>query len=349
MTLQELFNSEVDFDALLALGRQGLAWWVDELSAMLPDALRDRLSSRPRVWIEPESGGWRAWRSGRRIDLSPAAAARTRIGLLAAPEAVLVRDIAVPRLPAADVRRMVALDIDRLSPLAPELIHYDVAIPDRDPDGGRQRAFLAILPRTEATQLLDRAKADGYQPAALAVRSDPPDAAPRFDFLPQILAAEGRAPAGRTALAWRLAAVGLVLVNVAVLVGRDIVDVNRLRAATDAQAPLVQAVTRMRHRVEAEDNRRRALLARGRRGDPLRVIDVLTQALPAGAWAQHLEWNGQTLRIVGFARPDIDMAAAIRGTGAFANPRVLTSTSTTGSAQYAPFDITADGRPEPRP
>ena len=63
---------------------------------------------------------------------------------------------------------------------------------------------------------------------------------------------------------------------------------------------------------------------------------------------QHLEWNGDALRIVGFKRQDIDMAAAIRGSGAFANPRALAAEPTAGPTPIRPFDITADARPAPR-
>src|SRR5271155_4040383 len=72
MTLQELLNSEMDLASLAALARQGLAWWIDELTAMLPPAWRDRLSSRPRTWIEPRAaGGWGGWGGGRRWRARP--------------------------------------------------------------------------------------------------------------------------------------------------------------------------------------------------------------------------------------------------------------------------------------
>jgi Tfp pilus assembly protein PilN len=122
------------------------------------------------------------------------------------------------------------------------------------------------------------------------------------------------------------------------------IAVDRQSQAVDGQQPVVDAVQRLRRRVETEDAARRGLLVRGRRGDPLRMLNALTQAIPAGAWVQHLEWNGQTLRIVGFKRQDIDMAAAIRGSGAFTNPRALTAEPATGATSTRPFDITADVR-----
>lgn len=350
MTLQELLNSEVEFADIAALARQGLAWWFDELTAMLPPVWRERLSSRPRTWIEPRAaGGWRVWKDGRPLE-DPGArpTAQARIGLLAPPGAVLLRETPVPRMTAADVRRMLSLDIDRLSPLAADLIHYDMEILERGEGEGPQRVLLGIIPRDEAARLLARARADGLAPVALAARAERDDLPPRFDFLPQILRAQGQNPGDRTRL-YLWAAVGaLILANIAVLVGRDIIDVSRIRAEVEGQRPVVDAVLRLRRRVQGEEARRRELLARGRRGDPLRMLDVLSQALPAGAWVQHLEWNGQTLRLVGFKRQDIDLAAAIRGSGAFTNPRALTAEPAAGPTPLRPYDITADARPEPR-
>jgi general secretion pathway protein L len=355
MTLQELLNSEMDLASLAALARQGLAWWLDELSAMLPPAWRERLSSRPRIWIEPRSaGGWRVWKDGRPVDAPVGAKSAgldqgSRIGLVAPVGAVLLRETAAPRMTAADVRRMLALDIDRLSPLAADLIHYDMEILDRGEAEGTQRVMLGIIPRDEAARLLDRARADGVEPVALATRAERDDLPPRFNFLPQVLRAEGQTTGDRTRLYLWVAVGALILANLAVLVGRDIIDVNRVRAAVEGQRPVVDAVMRLRRRVQNEEARRRDLLARGRRGDPLRMLNVLTQALPAGAWVQHLEWNGQSLRIVGFKRSDIDLAAAIRGSGVFTNPRALAAEPTVGPTPVRPFDITADARPEPQP
>jgi general secretion pathway protein L len=349
MTLRELFNSEVDVADLFERARQGLNWWFDELAAMAPRILRDRLASRPALWIEADGEDWRLSRDGRPVALSPAVLARSRVGLLASSGSVFLRQVTLPRMPVSDLRRMVALDLDRLSPLSPDLVHFDLLVTDREPIGGRQAVTLALMLRTEAAALLNGARQAGYRPAALSVPSEAGEGPPRFDFLPQALASEGVARTNSAARGWRLAAVALVLVNLGVLVGRDVIDVQQLQAQVDAQTPTVQAVLRLRHRVEAEDAHRRGLIASGRRGDPLHVVDAVTRALPTGAWVQRFEWNGQTLRLIGYGRRGVEMATALRASGVLTNPRVLTSPATTGPTAFIPFDITADAGPEPRP
>jgi general secretion pathway protein L len=351
MTLEELLNSEMDLDSLAALARQGLAWWIDELSAMLPTAWRERLSSRPRTWIEPKpAGGWRVWKDGRLTEATPARGPKAPpIGIVVPPEIALVREIVAPRMPPADVRRMLSLDIDRLSPLAPELIHFDLEVIERDGEDGRQKVLLALLPRSEAERLWNEALRDGYEPKAMALGVVGEPGRQRFNFLPQTLAGLGVAGGSRRRVYAWWAAVALIVVNLGVLVGRDIIDVSRVSQAVDGQKPVVDAVLRLRRRVETEDARRRDLIAQGRKNDPLRLLDTLSQALPPGVWTQHLEWNGQTLRIVGFKPQDIDVAAALRGSGAFTNPRAQGNGPTAGPTAIRPFDITTDARPEPRP
>lgn len=352
MTLSELLNSQMDFASLSALARRGVLWWLDELSALLPAAWRARLSSRPRLWVAPGAGGgWRVWRDGQ-AGLEGQIPDRDldRVGLLLDPHAVLVREIPVPRMPLADIRRMVALDIDRLSPLSTDLIHFDIDVLNRDVDGGHRAARLGLVPKDRAAALLSHARQAGLAPLAMAAMVDGADYPPRFDFLPQAKAAAGDPPASRARAYWWAGAGALILANLAILVGRDIVETSRLSSVVEAQAPGVEAVLRLRRRVTAEDARRRAMIVAGHRSEPLHLLDVLTQTLPPAAWVERLEWNGQTLRLVGFRREGNDIPAAIRGTGAFTNPRALTGESPAGAAgaAFRPFDITADARADPK-
>src|SRR3974390_3108478 len=99
MTLQELLNSQMDLQSIAAAARQGLAWWIDELAALLPPSWRSRLSSRPRVLAEPlAAGGWQFWYDGRPFEGDrPPRSAEGVVGLLLPPGAVLAREIQVPR------------------------------------------------------------------------------------------------------------------------------------------------------------------------------------------------------------------------------------------------------------
>jgi hypothetical protein len=348
MTLEELLNSEMDLNSIAALARQGFDWWMDELAAMLPPAWRARLASGPRVWAGPEPDGtWRFWKDGRPL-AGGAPTRETRVGVLLPAGAVLTRETPTPRMPAADVRRMLSLDIDRLSPLAPGLIHFDMEIIDRDVKAGAreaagQRVLVGIVPRALAAAVWNEARAQGLEPVALAARVEGGEGR-RFDFLPAVRAAAGVTGAGRVASYWWAGVAALLVVNLAVLVGRDSLGVQRLADLVDAQRPAVNAVQALRRRVEGENRRRLDLVTRAQKAEPLAMLSALTQALPANTWVRRLEWNGQTLHIAGDRGASTDLAAAIRGSGAFANPRAAANTPAAGAAETRPYDVTADAR-----
>jgi len=369
MTLQELMNADVR--AIGGLVRQGFAWWIDELAAMLPRGWRSLFSSRPKVLAEPLSaGGWRYWKDGRSIAADgPGGALRSQVGLLLPPGAVLTREVQFPRLPLADVRRMVTLDLDRLSPLRPELVYVDVEVVDRDAAEGRQTVLVGVLPRAVAARHLEAARDAGLSPKALSAavpRASPPESlqqslqqspqqspfespAIRFDFLPAVRRASGEAAPGGASRLWWAAVAALIVVNLGVLIGRDILATSRLRDAVGAQRGAVDVALALRRRVEAETVLRQELVTRGMRNEPLRMLGALTTAIPAGAWVQHLEWNGQTLRVVGFKSAEVDMFAALRGSPAFTNPRAAGADAAPRAGAGQPFDITVDAGKRPRP
>lgn len=348
MSLQDVLNSEMDFHSLAALARRGLSWWVHELADMLPAAWRERLSARPRLFaLRLDDGRWRLWRDGRQLsDGLTRSDARAVIGVLIPRGAVLVRKVETPPMAAADVRRMLTLDIDRLSPLDSALVHFDFEILDRGGPDKSQVVLLGVVERAAAAGALEAAREAGLRPGRLSVDLGEGDFAPRFDFLPAVADAGGGRGFGRRNLWWAAVAL-LMAANLAAFIGRDMIDVGDWRALVEAQRPGAGAALRLRERVEAEEARRRDLIARGARGEPLKILDALTRALPSSAWIQHLEWNGETLRIVGFNSGGADIGSVLTGTGQFANPRAQATDVAPRTASGRPYDVSADRRPGP--
>jgi Tfp pilus assembly protein PilN len=133
------------------------------------------------------------------------------------------------------------------------------------------------------------------------------------------------------------------------LVVRDMVDVSKLQRLVDDQQGAVAAASQLRRRVQSEESQRQDLIARQMQNDPLHILDALTRAIPASAWVQRLEWNGQTVRIVGFRTGEADLPAALRASSVFSNPRAASGEAPAKSGAQPPFDITADAPRRPRP
>jgi hypothetical protein len=346
LNLKDIMNA--DLRTVGQWARDGLAWWLEELSGLVPAGWRPR-SARPSLVAQPhKDGAYRLMQDGVPLDAAHAASLQNRRVDLVLPQGeVLVREIELPLLSPKDTRHMVALDIERLSPMRADATFFDTEVIGRDEERRRQSLLLGVIERGAAVRALEHARAAGLEPAAMGVASRRGDQR-HFDFMPALRHASGvRSPGGRLPQWWALAA-GLIAINVAVLVFRDMADVSAMRRSVESQKPAVDAALRIRKRVEDENTRRIALLRRRAAAEPLRILNAATLALPAGAWTQHYEANAKTVRLVGYKPPAVDLTAAVRASPVFANPRSQTmDVSAPGANGAQPFDIVADVRKGP--
>ena len=337
MTLQGLLNA--DMQTLGQWIRQGWAWWIDELSGLLPASMRAGAANRPRLIAQPAGEGYRLYKDGRELSATrPPKPLRVTLAL--APEAVLIREMTYPPLPLRDVRRMVELDIDRLTPFRAQAVYFDLENVRQHPDG-RREVRLGVVNRLAATEALRRAEAWNLEPLALGIVEGGES---HFDFLPAIRAAAGVGSPERRRLYWWGAVAALTAVNLLVFVGLDMADVAALQRTIDSQRPSADVALKLRHRVEGERDRRASLLARRIEGEPLRVIAAASGALARDAWVQRLEWNGRAVRLSGYKSGAYDVLAAMRGSPAFANVRSVASDVPAKLASGQPFDIVAEVR-----
>ncbi len=324
---------DADMATLARSLRRGWLWWTGELALLVPRPWRDGNAAAGVLAEPPELPGqaFRLSRRGRAI--APGTSPRGRVMLALPVGDVLVREVAVPAtLGPADLRRMLALDIDRLTPLDAAAVFFDVA--RSAPDTAR----LAVVKRGRATDALAAAAAAGLSPAALCIVED---GRPRFDFLPSLRAA-GVAPArGAVRERWWAAVGVLALANVATLVLRDRADVGALADAVEAQQPELAVATAARTRVAGERARRAGIAARRARAEPLAALAAVTAALPGGAWVQRYAWDGRTVRLIGYQRGAIDLAAALRRAPRLTDVRASTSDVPAQLEAGQPFDVTA--------
>jgi len=305
----------------LALLARGLEWWRAELGALLPAGWRRGTSDRLIAWADAQ-GHHLAWSGpagevalppGERPALSPV--------LVLSAEEGLIRRLDLPALPLADLRRLVGLDLDRLTPFLPALALADVVV--EASAGDRVRVAVGVVRRDHARAALARAAEAGLRPAALALRDETGQA--RFDFLPALSAAERPARRGwaqvRPGMLWGGAG-GLALVTLGAMSWRDEAGLDALRQRLDAARPAVTAARALRDSTAAETDRRARLRARQREADPLTLLAALTAALPDGAWVQRLEWDGSGLRLAGWAQGgEAGILAALAAVPAFQSAR----------------------------
>jgi general secretion pathway protein L len=344
MNLKELLNS--DLGAAGQMLRAGFDWWVAELAELVPASLRAGGRRRAPILahVADDGASFRLTRDGAELGrVAGPGRGGGQVDIVLSPAQALTREVELPILPAKDTRRLLALDLDRLTPLPADAIYHDAEVIARHPAEGRQRAFLGVVPRATAEAIVARAEAYGLTPQAMSV-ADPADGTLRLDLLRAMRTGAAGGASDRRKAFWWTAAAGLMAINVVLLVARDMADVNQLREAVGSQRATVGAATRMRQRVIGESTARAALVARQERNEPLRVVNAVTIALPPGAWVQRFEWNGRSVRITGHKPAGFDLMAALRASPVLANPRALGGDVPTGSNASQPFDVSADVR-----
>lgn len=335
MNFKDLLNT--DHEAIIQWLLHAFRWWVDELMGMVPPEWRDRLTHRTLTVAELSDSGviYRRTDSGQRLADKP----RGRIKLALPSDQVLIRQIELPILPTSDLKRMVTLDIDRLTPFRADQVLFDTEVTGRDDENGRQKLLLGIVPRSAAARLIEQARAYAIEPASVGVAAGP-GAGGTLDFLPALREVEGGAGARRRAgYAWIAVGV-LAAFNLFMLNYRDASATAQLREAVESQQAPVTVAMRLRDKVQKEAMRRADLLKQMKQTAPLPVIEAVTQALPDDAWIERFEWNGRTVHIRGFRKDSPDLLAKLEASPVLRNAHSLTPDSRT--ALNGTFDLAAD-------
>ena len=330
---------------MTTLGRQlkeATRWWLDELSAMMPAwARRERKAITGLVATYGVDGTLRL--DGDPTPLGDADPDRAlRPATLLIPESLcLVRTLALPAMRRADLRKLVALDLDRLMPFAADTAYADVSLMGVNAVDGKIDAAVAALPKAQIKTIQATAIAAGLAPRAIGI-ADAEGGSLRFDFLPGLVG-DGLAEPARsgTAFWWGLVAL-LFAFNIGILIFRDVERVSQLSMLVETQQPASGAARRLAQRIAVENNARSELLTRRERDNALGALAFVTRATPAGVWIQRYSWNGETLRLAGYKQSNADVIAALRKSGGFASVRASTSDIAAESATGQPFDITAE-------
>jgi general secretion pathway protein L len=313
-------------------------WWTGELLGLLPPDWRERLSRRSNAIAEMRGGQlvYRNPENGQPLAVKP----RGPITYLVPANDVLVREVELPLLPMSDVRRMLALDIDRLTPFQAEQVYFDADIVSRDQESGRQRVAVGVLPRARAEAVLEEARSHDLAPAALGVKGG--EGAPAFDFLAAMRDAQGGDAAQRRSLYWWAGAAALLALNLVIFTWHDSASLDELRQSVESQQGPVSVALRTRERVDHEAAQRAKLLDTKHKSAPLPVLDAVTAAMPQDAWVRRFEWNGRSVHIIGARKTSQDILARLEASPGLRNARSQNNEAHTDAAGYTGFEFTAD-------
>lgn len=324
---------DTDIGTLARALAAGWRWWIDEMAGMMPAALR------PRPGI---ARGQRLRWDGTRLTGTAGGPLPQpgRASVLIDAELVLTRVVERPALPLADLKRLIALDLDRLTPFAAGDAYYDVAVLGPGVAPGTVAVAVSVMPKPMAAALATACAEAGVVPRAIGVTAPGGDTL-AADFAAP-LRADGLIPAGSRAAPywWGLVALLFVL-NLGLFVYQDIARLRSLQALVDNQAPTASAARTLATRIQQEETRRRTLIAERQTRDPLAVLSLTSRTLPRGVWIERLAWDNGSYRISGYKPASLNLLKLLRDSGRFDAIRTTVADVATEAAEGEPFDISA--------
>jgi hypothetical protein len=232
---------------------------------------------------------------------------------------------------------MVSLDLDRLMPFPAGAAVHALRIQGRDPARNRQTVVLAAAHRAVAMQAVEQALAFGLDP----IRLQPADA--DLDLLPGLRTDGGER---RRRLYWGATLVALIVLNLFLLVFRDVNEVSRLRDLVEEQRPAATIGLRLQRAAVEEHEARRSLETLRQARSPTRTLSAVNDTLPAGAWVHRLASNESAVRLTGYRNETTDVLGPFRASPIFAGARNASETTQPEAASgRRAYDIAANLRP----
>lgn len=332
---------DLDMSSLGGILQNGFRWWIDELSGLLPAKFRRR--ARPITGQIFDAGEDGEFFTDGDLHLGGSNGPPIAATILLPADMVLIRDVALPALRLPDLRKLVALDLDRLMPFPADSAYADVVIDDsgKAAPQGKLPSRVAAISKAKLNNVYQSALGNGLAPKAIGIANDGRKGLV-FDFLTS-LQEEGIAQPQSTGRYrwWALVAL-LFAANLGLLIWKDVQAVKQIQQLVDAQQPLVEASGKLSKRLVAENSTRSELMAIRQRDNALEALAFVSRSLPEGAWVQRYSWNGQTLKISGYKQEQQDVLKALRQTGKFSAVRASISDGSVASANGQPFEISAD-------
>lgn len=353
-----------------------LGWWLGELLSLLPRrwarALglgRDRLKvvvsavqaaftvegagAERELGVVAMGGQAEGDRAVRTIDdvLREVDPASLEAVVLLAADRALKRELTIPRVPEADLRRAVMREVERYTPFRAEQVYLYLALDEQKSDERSMHVAIAVAPRRFVDPVVDGLVAAGADRARIRVGIE--GVASMLDTAGSPApAAPAEAFAVPRPIGWALAAVAVLAV--AALVAPTV----RLALA---RAPLAERAAQTR--AQAEEVRRLLgqvekmsqgldviVKAKAEAPSVVRVLDRITALLPDDTYLDQFNVVGREIEIEGTTRASAALVRALESTPMFEKVSYVapvTRDPVTGAERFH-FSIQyAGGKPRP--
>jgi general secretion pathway protein L len=253
---------------------------------------------------------------------------------------VFESDLDLPLAADRSLHQILYHQLDRLTPLDPNLIRFAHHVTSRSQSSKTMRVHVMVAKATTIDGAVKLAMDLGLRPEA--VTADGGDEERPYDAAVLWRAREGGQIAvrrGRWLRGLELAIAVVLLMtgglwihktnNQIVSLQKDVTDARRAAISTQG---LVAQSNQMKAALTAVEGRRSAL-------SPLKIIDELTRLVPNDSWVFQLAIRGGAIEMAGYAPRATDLIARIQGSPLFKAPKFRSPITVSPDGNKDRFDL----------
>lgn len=365
----------LDWQARIDSGlRSALRWWVDELTALIPDALRRRiLGLRGKVLlIVDDHGAYLAYETGGRreslgrVDLHAGQAesvqrllaGAAQKGRTIAADAIvclpaqraLRTSVSLPLAAERNLDAVIGFEFERLVPFKREEVYYAYQIASRNKTARSLIVELTVIPRAEVQELLRLTQRMDIHIAGLEVAG----AKPPFVASP-ILLDDHHRPA--THPRTRFAIIGLACLAVVLAVGCVAIPFIHANSALEQLTVQVADAKReaeaslgLQKQIDAQIQDQQSLINRRRQSPTVtELLDIITKLTPDDTWLTELQISGAEIHLIGASASATTLLGLVDQSPNFRNAAFRSSITQDSKIARERFDIAARIAPREAP
>jgi general secretion pathway protein L len=347
--------------------REYFDWWARQMLDLVPDRLRQwAAEDEDALLIEPEANNGEgepggivlALRRGRRIGglgrfafdaagldaAANAAGAAGRPGsvqLRLSPGLLLEKSLTLPMAAERDVERVLAYEMDRETPFAPDEVWWDFAVEQRDRARGKLSVRLSLVPKAAVAALVASLERHGIRPNEFTFAL--PSGSVRTVALDVV---EAHRPwRARTVPLAAAACAALALLAVVIPFMRQSIALASVDRRIAALQPAVDEAQLLRQRLEGSGGADVVDAERARLGDPLAVLGAATAILPDNTYLTDFTMRERKLNFNGQSAAAANLIGALAGDPTFRNPAFAAPVTRIEGTTTDGFSISAEARP----
>ncbi len=230
-----------------------------------------------------------------------------------------VRQLDFPTAASANLRSVIALQIDRLSPVKADQIFFDHMVLERKPVSEKVAVNLAIVRRNAIEDVLNKVASWGVKPSGIGLLEKSTSDI-RYNFLPH----DGKASGLTT---FRLNALLFALLVSASLFTWGVVQDRWQQDISVWQSAIVGAKAEAQHAADIErelnvlEQSRLTLIQQKIAPSPLAIMAELSRIIPKTAWVSEMRLQGTSVRLMGYAENAAILPELLEKSPLFANAR----------------------------